>query len=91
MSTPVVHNHIVDTSDLTPENVEKLMEDFMVWVLKCDEMKKLATEAVGEVKEAYALVHKDYLWKLQSRAGRLWYYVCGVQEMNPFELKKAGE
>lgn len=31
--------------------------------------------ATGEVKDAYHLIYKDNLWKLQKKIGQLWYYV----------------
>ncbi len=63
---------------------------FMDWAERCNEMEMLAKEATGEVRQAYALVHKDYLWKLQAKAGQLWFYVCGSKDMNPFTLQPEG-
>jgi hypothetical protein len=63
----------------------QLYEEVMVWAGKVEEMEKLSEGSVGEVRSAYAIVHKDYLWKLQSKIGKLWYYACGIDEMSPFE------
>ena len=73
---------------LVPSECEELMKEFMVWVLKCDEMKKLCDTATGETKEAYAAVYRDFLWKLQARAGKLFFYLTGRSELNPFEIKR---
>jgi len=67
------------------EEMKALYDDVMMWAEKVMEMEKLANEATGETKAAYAIVHKDYLWKIQRKIGQLWYYVCGTDEMNPFE------
>jgi len=62
-----------------------LYDEVMMWAEKVEEMEKLANEATGETRSAYAIVHKDYLWKIQRKIGQLWYYVCGSDDMNPFE------
>lgn len=64
--------------------LRQLYDDVMVWAEKVEEMERLANEAVGETRGAYAIVHKDYLWKIQRKIGQLWYYVCGSDVMNPF-------
>jgi hypothetical protein len=67
------------------EEMKALYDDVMMWSEKVMDMEKLANEVTGETKAAYAIVHKDYLWKIQRKIGQLWYYVCGVEDMNPFE------
>jgi hypothetical protein len=67
------------------EEMKALYDDIMIWSEKVMEMEKLAADATGETKAAYAIVHKDYLWKIQRKIGQLWYYVCGSDDMNPFE------
>lgn len=62
-----------------------LFNEVMDMAEKVEEMEKLAAEATGETRSAYAIVHKDYLWKIQRKIGQLWYYVCGSDDMNPFE------
>ena len=62
-----------------------LYDEVMAWAEKVEEMERLANEATGETRSAYAIVHKDYLWKIQRKIGELWYYVCGTDVMNPFE------
>lgn len=64
-----------------------LFNEVMDMAEKVEEMEKLANEATGETRSAYAIVHKDYLWKIQHKIGKLWYYVCGSDDMNPFEDK----
>lgn len=61
------------------------MRNVMEWTIKCKEMEACMNGSVGEVANAYALVHKDYKWKLSQKIGQLWFYVCGSEEMNPFE------
>ena len=73
------------------DKVRALCDIFYEWAVKCDEMRELAKTATGETKEAYALVYRDYLWKLQAKAGQLWFYVCGDEGMNPFTLPPALE
>jgi hypothetical protein len=65
--------------------LRQLYDEVMVWAAKVEEMDKLAEEATGETRSAYAIVHKDYLWKIQHKIGKLWYYVCSSDDMNPFE------
>lgn len=62
-----------------------LYDEVMMWAEKVEEMEKLAEEATGETRSAYAIVHKDYLWKIQRKVGQLWYYISGSDDMNPFE------
>ena len=65
--------------------LRSLYDEVMMWAEKVEEMEKLANEAVGETRSAYAIVHRDYLWKIQRKIGQLWFYVCGSYYMNPFE------
>ena len=65
--------------------LRKLYDEVMEWAEKVEEMEQMANEAVGETRSAYAIVHKDYLWKIQRKIGELWFYVCGSDTMNPFE------
>lgn len=67
------------------DELKTLYDEIMVWSEKVEEMEKLANEAVGETRSAYAIVHRDYLWKIQRKIGQLWFYVCGSDDMNPFE------
>jgi hypothetical protein len=67
------------------DELKTLYDEIMVWAEKVEEMDRLAADATGETRSAYAIVHKDYLWKIQRKIGQLWYYVCGSDDMNPFE------
>ncbi len=67
------------------DELKTLYEEIMLWSEKVEEIDTLAEEATGETKSAYAIVHKDYLWKIQRKVGQLWYYVCGSDVMDPFE------
>ena len=53
--------------------------------MKLMKMEMLSKDASPEMKEHYAMVYKDYQWKVQNRTGRLWFYVCGSEDMNPFK------
>ena len=73
-----------DVNDLDIEKVEVIMREVLIWVKKCEELKVAHSSAVGEAKSAYALVHRDFLWKIQRKVGRLWFYICGSKDMSPF-------
>ena len=70
---------------LNREKLDALIDEIKMWASKCEEMEAQMKSATGEVSQAYALVHRDYMWKIQNKIGRLWYYVCGCAEMSPFE------
>lgn len=65
--------------------LRQLYDEVMMWAAKVEEMEKLANDATGETRSAYAIVHKDYLWKIQRKIGQLWYYVCDSDDIEPFE------
>ena len=73
-------------NELKIDEVKALTDAILEWTKKAEEMKHLANSSTGEVREAYCLVFKDYLWKLTSKVGKLWFYLCGRDDMNPFEL-----
>lgn len=52
---------------------------------KIAELEKEIENTTGETRGAYAIVHKDFLWKIQKKIGELWFYTCGVEDFNPFE------
>lgn len=66
------------------EEVQHLTASYMVWAHKLEEIEKEMAESTGETRAAYALVYNDYLWRLQSTVGRLWYAIGGSEQMNPF-------
>jgi hypothetical protein len=70
---------------IDPEQMKPLIDEIMKWTCKCKELEVQSKDATGDVAEAYILIHKDYLWKLQAKIGKLYYYVCGSEEMNPFD------
>jgi len=70
---------------LDPEQVTELCADLIRWVEKCKEMELICKDASPEMKEHYSMVYKDYQWRVQNRTGRLWYYVCGAENMNPWK------
>jgi hypothetical protein len=74
---------------LSVNELRVLFNEVIALAEKVEELDTLAGEAVGDTKSAYAVVHKDYLWKIQRKIGQLWYYVCGSDVMNPFEDAKS--
>jgi len=73
-----------DVNYLDITKMKELMREVLIWATKCEELKVAHNSASGETKNAYALVHRDFLWKIQRKVGRLWFYVCGSKDMNPF-------
>ena len=52
---------------------------------KIEGFEKEFESITGETREAYAIVYKDFLWKIQKKIGDLWNYSCGIETFNPFE------
>ena len=75
-----------DVNELDIERMKELMREVLIWTKKCEELKIAHDSAVGETKQAYAMVHRDFLWKIQRKVGRLWFYICGSKDMSPFDL-----
>lgn len=74
-----------DVNDLDLDKMKDLMREVLVWATKCEELKVAYNSATGDTKNAYALVHRDFLWKIQRKVGRLWFYICGSKDMSPFD------
>jgi hypothetical protein len=76
--------------DIDVDELEILLLKVMETAYKCRDLKKTAEESTtGETTIAYATVHNDLKWKLSQSIGKLWFYVCGTEDMNPF--KKSDE
>jgi hypothetical protein len=71
-------------TNLRVSEMKALMDEVMEWTRKCEEMEMLAKDTTGETANAYASVHTDYKWKLKQKIGKLWFYICGSDDMNPF-------
>lgn len=71
------------------EQLKGLLEEILVLSDKAEQIEKMAEEATGDTYIQYSAVHRDLRWKIQSRLGRVWYFVCGVKEMSPFLDKKS--
>jgi hypothetical protein len=69
---------------LDPEKITELCAELIRWVEKCKEMEEICKTASPDMKEHYSMVYKDYQWRVQNRTGKLWYYVSGCDDMNPF-------
>lgn len=76
---------------LNQDKLRELLEDVLAWAEKIEEMETLAETCVGDTKSAYAIVHKDFLWKIQRKIGQLWFYINGIDEMSPFESSTSHE
>ena len=67
------------------EELKELCDEILMWAEKVEEIEVAAHETTGETKAAYAIVHKDFLWKIQRKVGSLWHYLCGCEDMSPFD------
>jgi hypothetical protein len=74
-----------EVNDLDMDKMKELMREVLVWAKKCEELRVAYNSATGDTKNAYALVHRDFLWKIQRKVGRLWFYICGSKDMSPFD------
>ena len=70
---------------LTVAGMKALTDEVLEWTKKCEEMEALVKDTTGEIAIAYASVHTDYKWKLKQKIGKLWFYICGSDDMNPFD------
>jgi hypothetical protein len=69
---------------LEKDKLEAYFADIIALVEKAKDLKKEYDAATGETKGAYSLVYNDFLWKIQRECGRLHFYVCGIDSLNPF-------
>jgi hypothetical protein len=74
---------------LSTDEIRQFNEEVVEWAKKVEELEKLANETTGENRSAYAIVHKDYLWKIQRKIAELWVYVSIADDINPFEERKS--
>ena len=72
----------MDTSE-----VRGIMNGISMIMYDVDFSKSKWEQTTGEVKEAYHLIYKDTLWKLQQKIGQLWFYVCEQPIMPITEIK----
>jgi len=49
------------------------------------ELSYCMENSTGDTKSAYELVLKDLRWKITTRVGHLWYFMCGSETQNPFK------
>ena len=68
------------------EELKELCDEVLMWAEKVEEIEVESHETTGETRSAYAIVHKDFLWKMTRKVGEVFHYLCGVKDMNPFEL-----
>jgi hypothetical protein len=69
------------------KELRTLCDDLIDRATKMEDMERMANESVGETRNAYAIIHKDHLWKVQKKVGELWLYMCGCEGINPFAIK----
>jgi hypothetical protein len=75
------------------ENLERLsvlrlknfFYDVSMCAQQCENIRDQMANTSGEVKNAYAVIYNDNLHKLKMSIGKLWFYVTGCEELNPFE------
>jgi hypothetical protein len=63
---------------LNTNDVRALLSAISAMMADVDYVKDKLNYSTGEVKDAYALIHNDAVWKLQKKVGQLWFYVCGA-------------
>ena len=71
-------------ASLEKDQLEAYFADIIALVEKAKDLKKEYDGAIGETKSAYSIVYNDFLWKIQRECGRLHFYVCGIDSLNPF-------
>ena len=76
---------------LNQDKMRELLEDVLAWTEKIEEMETLSEKCDSDTKAAYAIVHKDFLWKIQRKIGQLWFYINGIDEMSLFESSTSHE
>ena len=79
---------ISDSVRMKTEDLKVLLEDILNLSSKADQIEQMAKDATGEMYIQYSAVHRDMRWKIQTRIGKLWFYVCGAKDMSPFLDKK---
>ena len=70
------------------EQLTAYFADIIATAEKIEGFDKDIENATGETREAYVVVHKDLLWKIQKKIGDLWAHSCGIESVNPFEFAK---
>ena len=69
---------------LTKEMLKTLFCEVMELQVRCEMLEFMVAQASPEMKVHYGECWKDCHWRLCSTIGKLWYYVCGTEEMNPW-------
>jgi len=75
----------MDHPKLTKEKLKTLFCEVMELQVRCETFEFCAKNASPEMKHHYEACWKDCHWRLCSQIGKLWYYVCGTEQMNPWE------
>jgi hypothetical protein len=61
---------------MNTNDIRTLLAGISTIMMDVDATKSKWEYSTGEVKDAYHLIYRDNLWKLQKKIGQLWYYVC---------------
>ena len=69
---------------MNTDEIRALMANINILLTDVDMCKSKWQYTTGEVKDAYHLIYKDSLWRLQKKIGQLWFYVC-EQQIVPME------
>lgn len=73
------------SAKLSSERLKTITDDLHKWTALCEAFRGQLQETTGETRIGYAAVYNDYLWKLKLSTQKLWYYLAGCEELNPFE------
>lgn len=73
-----------NVEQLTTERIKDIMTEMNKWAHNCKALREQMENATGETRLAYSAVYNDYLWKLKLTTQRLWFYLAGCDELNPF-------
>jgi hypothetical protein len=65
--------------------VKNAMTSIVLYLDKCDEVRRLANASEGETRQAYTIVFKEHCWRLMKEIGDMWMAVSAVSDISPFE------
>jgi hypothetical protein len=71
-------------SRLSVNELRQLCNEVIFWAEKAEEMAANMGNTTSDSAAAYALVHNDYIWKVKQKIGRLWFCVCGSEDITSF-------
>jgi hypothetical protein len=69
--------------------IQEKLAEVMRHYAKVDEMESCWKVATGEVKDAFALITRDYLWKMNTAMGKLQYEL--IKQVQDVERRVIGK